>query len=331
VIRAGDRSAYLARTTLLRRRLLRVMKMWNLGSLATGIDYCLTGSSLESSLVHYWLARRLFPGDYAKRVKLRFPAYVKLLVSNPFPRTHITSRLTGGDSIYYGPFRSRQAAEQFEARCLDLFQVRRCQEDLDPRPEHPGCIYGEMNLCLRPCQAVVSQEEYRSEAGRLADFLSREGFALLNAARGARDRLSEEMNFEEAARQHKRLERIQAVLGMRDELAHDLGHLNGVAVAGSADPGIVNLWFLSEGWWQPPVAFPLNELSGSLDRRLRDIVEGMQRSKGSVLERQEHLALLAAWRYSSFSSGEWVYFEDFRRVPYRKLVNAIARMHGLAG
>ena len=50
---------------------------------------------------------------------------------------------------------------------LDLFQLRRCQEDLAPSPGHPGCIYGEMGKCLRPCQEAVSREEY---AGEVEDF-----------------------------------------------------------------------------------------------------------------------------------------------------------------
>lgn len=325
VIRAGENSAYLARTNVLRRRLGRVMKMWNLAAVATRVDFCRTSSRLEASLSHYLLARHLFPDDYPKRVKLRFPAYVKLVLSNPFPRTHVTARLSGGSSLYYGPFRSRASAEQFEARSLELFQVRRCQEDLEPRPDHPGCIYGEMNMCLRPCQEAVSPEEYRSEAGRLADFLNRDGTGLLNAARGARDRLSEEMDFEEAARQHKRLERIQAVIGMRDELAHELSRLNGVGITPGNDRDSINLWFMRQGWWLPPVGFPLNELSGSLDSRLRELVEQLEPGKGTAQERQEHLAILAGWQYSSFRDGEWLPFEDFRHVPYRKLVNAVAR------
>jgi hypothetical protein len=46
-------------------------------------------------------------------------------------------------------------------------------------------------------------------------------------------------------------------------------------------------------------------------------------------ERQEHLALLARWYYSSWREGEWVGFEDFEHIPYRKLVHAVSRVaHG---
>ena len=156
---AGDRSAYLAKTSTLRRRLLRVLpaaptgrKSLNLRGVVSRVEYWLTASRFESSLIHYALAKQHFPGEYLKLVKLRMPAYVKLVLSNDFPRTHVTMRLGGGRGLYSGPFRTRAGAELFENQFLDFFQIRRCQENLEPRPDHPGCIYGEMNRCLRPCQ-----------------------------------------------------------------------------------------------------------------------------------------------------------------------------------
>jgi len=43
-------------------------------------------------------------------------------------------------------------------------------------------------------------------------------------------------------------------------------------------------------------------------------------------ERQEYLALLARWFYSSWRDGEWIFCDSFVAVPYRKLVNAISRV-----
>lgn len=326
---------YLARTSVLRRRLKRLLgeraavsRILNLRAVASRVEYWLTGSRLEANLLFYELAVRNFPETYLKLLKLRMPHYVKVILSNPFPRTQVTTRL-GGSSLYFGPFRTRASAEQFESQVLDLFQVRRCQEDLEPRPDHPGCIYGEMNMCLRPCQQAVSQEEYRTEVDRLVQFLETEGRSMTEPLVASRDRLSEEMDFEAAARQHKQLEKIQQVLRLRDELVREIGRLHGVAVAASAAPGAVELWFVVGGCWQPPVRFGFEVVEGktvSIDHRLREVVAGLNPRKPGVLERQEHLALLARWYYSTWRDGEWLAFEDFDRVPYRKLVRAISRI-----
>jgi len=329
---AGDRSAYLAKTSMLRRRLLRILKSadsprrsLNLREVVTRVDYWPTGSRFESGMLHYALAKQHFPEDYERLVKLRMPAYVKLVLANEFPRTQVTTRLTGGRGLYYGPFRTRASAELFENQFLDLFQIRRCQENLEPSPQHPGCIYGEMNMCLRPCQQVVSPEEYMGEVHRVQEFLNGDGGSLLNTTTAARDRLSQEMNFEEAARQHKRLERIQEVLALRDDLVGDIDRLYGVAVATSTAAESVLLWFACQGSWQAPVQFPLTSHI-SLDRRLQELVASLEPVAAPLAENQEHMALLARWHYSSWSDGEWIGFHGLDQTPYRKLVRAISRV-----
>jgi excinuclease ABC subunit C len=327
---------YLSRTALLRRRLLRLLgerekpsRLLNLRGTAARIEYWLTGSALESSLALYEQARRLFPRTYLDLLKLRMPAYVKIILSNPFPRTQITTHLARSEALYFGPFRSRASAERFEGQFLDLFQMRRCQEDLVPSPDHPGCIYGEMSMCLRPCQQAVGREEYARETDRAAEFLRTGGRSLLEAISHSRDRLSEEMNFEEAARQHKRYEKVQEALKSRDELAADVERLNGVAIARSQAPDAVELWFVRGGMWQRGQRFGFEAPEGkmvSLDSRLRDAFAAVEPLKLSSRERQEYLALLSRWYYSSWRDGEWLSFESFADIPYRKLVNAISRV-----
>ena len=43
-------------------------------------------------------------------------------------------------------------------------------------------------------------------------------------------------------------------------------------------------------------------------------------------ERQEYLAILARWYYSSWRDGEWFAFDSLENLPYRKLVHAISRV-----
>ena len=68
----------------------------------------------------------------------------------------------------------------------------------------------------------------------------------------------------------------------------------------------------------------------SLDRKLRETFAALTPRKLAVRERQEYLALLARWYYSSWRDGEWLAFDSYEQIPYRKLVNAVSRVaHGL--
>ncbi len=332
---AGQGDPYLARTAVLRRRLMRLCGMsrkpsplLNLGGVAQRIEYWTSGSRLESSILFYSLAHQYFPDKYLKMVKLPSPAWIKLTTANRFPRTTITTRLAGRGR-FFGPFRTRASAELFDAQSLDLFQVRRCEENLEPDPAHPGCMYGEMGMCLRPCQAVVGDAEYSSEVARLDHFLTSHGTSLIESVSHARERASDDLDFEEAARQHKRMERIEGVLKLRDELVSDVDRLCGLAVTPSVDPETVTLWFMLAGRWADPVDFPLAAPGSrivSLDHRLRETAANVVETQGTALERQEHVALLARWFYSSWRDGEWLGFDSIDRLPYRKAVNAIARI-----
>jgi len=151
----------------------------------------------------------------------------------------------------------------------------------------------------------------------------------VDAITHSRDRLSEEMRFEEAARQHKRLEKVLEVLKLRDELAYDVDRQNGVAVTRSVAPESVELWIVREGHWQEPrrLSFEVEEgKTVSLDRKLREAFAAVEVRKLPVRERQEYLAILARWYYSSWRDGEWLPIESFEEIPYRKLVNAVSRV-----
>lgn len=315
---------YLARTNVLKRRVTRLGRVFDLERLEARFEIWFTPSKLEQALVFYQVAKRCFPETYRKIVRLPSPPYLKVLLGNEFPRTQVTSRLAGKESLFFGPFRNRAEAERYEGEMLDFFPVRRCEEDLAPHPDHAGCIYGEMNQCLRPCQLVVGPEEYATEVKKLTSFLETRGDSLREAIGHARERASANLEFEEAARQHKRLERAEALARSASEITGDVRQANGVSAVKSE--GGVALYFLIEGVWQEPVAFDSRMKAGeSMDRRLREVVDALPEVKATLREREEHLGLLQRWFFSSWRDSEWLAFPTREEVPYRKLVRMISR------
>jgi excinuclease ABC subunit C len=331
--REGD--PYLSKTNVVRRRLLRLLdpaarsaRFLSLTGVAERVELWRTSSRLEMMLLYFALAKSYFPQDYLKLTRLRYPAWVRLTLSNAFPRTMISSRLSERSGLSYGPFRTRAAAESFEKQLLDLFQLRRCHEDLEPSPEHPGCIYGEMLQCLRPCQEAVTTAEYGAETQRVRDFLGSQGQSLIESIAAARDRSSALLDFEEAARQHTRLEKTNAALRAVDDLATLSDQLSGVAVCRVEGNRSVRLFFCLQGLWHDPVDFSVvaaGSETESMDSRLRGILEAKQHAAKRTADREEHIALLARWYYSGLRDAEWIAFTPNEAPPWRRIVNAIAR------
>jgi excinuclease ABC subunit C len=293
------------------------------------IECWATGSKLETGLLIYELAKLHFRDEYLKRLRLRMPWFVGLTPSDPFPRIVVTNRLSRNEVGFFGPFPSRDSAQLYEQELAGLFQVRRCVERLAPSPSHPGCIYGEINQCLRPCQCAVTAEEYASEVARVADFLSTNGRSTLNILAAARDRACEETDFEQAAHIHKRVEKVNAAAAARDEIIRELQHFNGVALTPAVQPGQFRLWPMLDGHWQEPITIDFGAdqaRTKSLDQELREQISESLTNVNTEGKRIEELAIFSRWYFSSWRDGHWYPFRTLADLNYRRLVRQVSRM-----
>ncbi|PYU62452.1 MAG: hypothetical protein DMG56_11815 [Acidobacteria bacterium] len=165
-------------------------------------------------------------------MRLRPAAVLKVNLRNAYPRCYVTRRIpideaglpTGG--TYYGPFASRRSAQAFAERILDLFKVRRCQIKIRRDPMFPGCLYSEMKMCLAPCFAGCTKEEYDVEVRRLVQFLDTSGGSLRSTMEEERERASEQSDFERAAAWHKKVEKLDEILRGRPELTRRIQDLD---------------------------------------------------------------------------------------------------------
>jgi hypothetical protein len=234
---------YLTRTADLRRRMRRLLdppesqsKRLNLRDRVARIEYTVTGSEFESSLVLYEAAAALFGlAEARRRLKLHTPDFLRFTAENAFPRVYTTNRLSRqGLAHMYGPFPSRSAAERYCDAVLDLFKIRRCYEDLQPYPEHPGCVYQEMKKCLAPCNIACTPDEYKAEAEAVQAFFETRGESLLAKIAADREAAAEAMEFETAAALHERYQKVKAAAALADELVQPVPRLRAVIVQKAA-------------------------------------------------------------------------------------------------
>jgi hypothetical protein len=164
-------------------------------------------------------------------------------MENAYPRVYVTNRLSKKAlAEAFGPFPSRSAADRYCDAVLDLFQIRRCHEELEPYPEHPGCVYGEMKKCMAPCKAGAMQSctreeldaRYAEEAQRIFSFLTTRGRSMLDEIASQREAASEAMDFEQAAALHKQWERVRAASLLADELVRPASALRALVIQEAA-------------------------------------------------------------------------------------------------
>jgi excinuclease ABC subunit C len=332
---------YVSKTANLRRRLQRLLgapaehsKKLNLRDRVRWIEYTSTGSDFESGFLLYRLLRSTFPKTYSNRLRLRFAPLVKLHLENEFPRASITTRLgrLSGRNIYYGPFPSRTTAEKFANDSLDFFKMRRCVDDLHPDPKFPGCIYSEMKMCLAPCFKGCSDEEYRVEVARVQAYFDTGGESLVREISVQRDAASANLDFENAAALHARLDKLRPVLSQLPEIVHRIDRLAAVMVQPSASQESVNFFRIDAGRISGPATFPIQAAehtkSQSMESRIQETLAAFPPlTPGTALETMEHLVLLKRWYYRSSRVGEIFFADEKGTLPMRRLVRGISRVY----
>ena len=271
---------------------------------------------------------------------------VRLNLDNPYPRAYVTTRLSGRahNSIYYGPFASRVAAEAFLNDSLDFFRIRRCVDDLNPDPAFPGCIYSEMKMCLAPCFRGCSDQEYADEVRRVQRFLDSGGESLRREVEAERDKAFAQLHFETAAGLHARVAKIQAAAGQMPEIARPLDQLSGLMVQASTQAGCVDFFRLERGQVCDPIAFRVaataeqytdaaaRQKHHSMEARIAAALENAPAAPPvSATELMEHLALLRRWHFRSHRTGE-IFLTEFAgegksELPMRRVVRGVSRVY----
>ena len=329
---------FLIRTQNLQRRLQRLLgqpdpasKRLNLRDFARGIRYRLTGSRFEQTLTYYQHAKQLFPRRYRELMRLRPPAVLKVNLRNAYPRCYVTRKIqldvdglpTAGS--YYGPFPSRRAAEAFAERMLDFFKVRRCQIKIRRDPAFPGCIYSEMKMCLAPCFAGCTKEEYDVEVSRLVQFLETSGASVRAGFEEEREKASEQLDFERAAALHKKAEKLDEVLRGRPEITRRIQDLHAVILQRAAEEQTIGVYGVRGGRLAEPFFLRFAEIASqprSAEHILRDCLESSAMEANGDLS--EHLWLVALWYFSNPREGE-IFFRE-KDWPYRRILRACSRL-----
>jgi len=355
-ISAGGSRPQLLRTSDLRRAAERLLRRpepgsarLNLRAVASGIRYRVTGSKFEQTLTLYEQAKKHAPERYRDLLRLHPPVVLKVNLKNTYPRCYVTRRMHADHGFYFGPFASRRAADAFSRDFLDLFKTRRCQIRIRRDPSFPGCIYSEMKMCLAPCFAGCSEQEYDAEIFGVVETLATSGKSLTNQIEQEREAASEALDYERASLLHKRLEKVSALLRGLPDLARRIEDLDAVILQRAAQEKAIAVFPLRAGQLREPLFLSFGELESqprSVEHILRQALEPLRPVRAgpgqkaapdrdpdwrshyglsaAPPELAEHLSLLGRWFYSHPREGEILFRQD--DWPYRRILRACRRV-----
>lgn len=164
---------------------------------ATGVEFVTCATDLEAEVRELRMIESLAP-RYNRRSKNQRRLVWLKLTDEAFPRLSIVSQVRGDTSRYFGPFRSREAAEQAALTLYDAFQLRRCTTRLSARKASASCALAEMGRCLAPCELGEAATRYAEVTEAVTGSWLHDVRPVLRSVRARMTRLVAQERFEEA-------------------------------------------------------------------------------------------------------------------------------------
>ena len=125
--------------------------------------------------------------------------YIKVTVSEPYPRIFVTRRLLDDGSRYLGPFTDVGAMRRALRTIKQMYTIRSCHyrmpDELPPRP----CLDYHIGRCKAPCAGLQSQEDYRAMIDEILEILGGRTAGVRRSVVARMKDASERMEYEQAA------------------------------------------------------------------------------------------------------------------------------------
>ena len=165
-----------------------------------------------------------------------------------------------------------------------------------------------MKMCLAPCFKGCTDDDYRTEVGRVQAYFDSGGDSLVREITTQREKASSDLEFESAAALHARVEKLKPLLSQLPEIVHRIDQLTAIMVQRSAVPESVVFFFVDRGLISGPLTFsiqaPEHTKSQSMESRILAALATIPPAEPkSAVEIMEHLALLKRWFYRSTRVG----------------------------
>jgi len=125
--------------------------------------------------------------------------YLKLTLSEEYPRLHVVRRVAEDTNAYGGPYIPASLSRRTASLVHKVFGVRSCRETLNGRRPRP-CLQYQIKRCLAPCVAeICSLERYRNACDAARLFLEGRTEEVVRKLNAEMDAAASKENYEEAA------------------------------------------------------------------------------------------------------------------------------------
>src|SRR5438874_11586821 len=212
---------------------------------ATDFEFVTTANEVEALVLENNLIK-----NYRPRFNIRLKddknyLYLKLPVTEEFPRVHYTRRIQEDGALYFGPYTSAQSLRSTVKSIRQLLPFRTCSDDIFR--QRKVCLDFHIRRCPGPCEARIGGEEYHARIREVALFMEGRSDQLTRQLRDKMTRSAVALDFENAARYRDQLGAIEKIADRQKVLTRSREDQDLVAYAREGRDVFVEVAYVRQG------------------------------------------------------------------------------------
>lgn len=223
-------------------------KIQKMVSLIARFEYIVTDSELEALVLENNLIKEHSPKYNTMLKDDKTYPYIKVTISEPFPRILFARQMKKDRSKYFGPYTSAAAVKDTIELMNKLYKLRTCNRSLpqDIKKGRP-CLNYHIKQCFGPCQGYISEDEYRTQVNKAMEFLNGNYGPILKELEEKMYAASEALEFEEAAKIKELLYSVKSVAQKQKITDSEGENKDYIALARNERDVIIQVFFVREG------------------------------------------------------------------------------------
>ena len=211
-------------------------------------EYIVTDTEAEALILENTLIKRYKPRYNARLKDDKTYPYLKIDLSEEFPRVYITRRVAKDGARYFGPFATAGTVRKTMDLVKRLFPYRSCTKNITGNDARP-CLEYYINRCVAPCTGYASKEDYAKVIGQVVMFMEGDTDIVTQDLKSNMERASENLEFERAAVLRDRMKAVEKVAEeQRIKVdSNPVSDMDVIALARGTNETWVEVFFIRKG------------------------------------------------------------------------------------
>ena len=217
-------------------------------SLIRRFEYIVTDSELEALVLENNLIKEHRPKYNTMLVDDKTYPYIKVTVSEEYPRVLFSREMKKDKAKYFGPYTSATAVKDTIELINRLYHLRTCNKVLprDMNTDRP-CLNYHIHQCMAPCQGYISKEDYAKQVEDALDFLGGNYNKILKSLETQMKEAAEKLEFEEAAKLRDLYNSVKQVAQKQKITDSEGEDRDIVALAAEESDAVIQVFFVRSG------------------------------------------------------------------------------------